>query len=75
MIDIARDEERWLSISHEIKLRNQLRELKERRSFLRYLPDTRANELARKVTEELIEEVADEYWLVINYNRAKGWIR
>jgi hypothetical protein len=75
MNEIASDEERWLSISREQELHGQLNELKERRNRLRDHPRTDTVKHAMKAIEEVILEVADEYWLVINYNRAKGWSR
>jgi hypothetical protein len=73
MNEIASDEERWLSISREQELHGQLNELKERRNRLRDHPRTDTVKHAMKAIEEVILEVADEYWYTINYNREKGW--
>jgi hypothetical protein len=70
---IAHDEERWLSISREHKLHEKLNGMKKRRNRLRDRPQTDTVKHAMDAIEEVILEVADEYWYTINYNREKGW--
>jgi hypothetical protein len=74
MIDLAREEERWLSLAHEKQLHEKLNELKNRRRYLNRQPMTCVNLIAARALEQAISDVADEYWITLNYNRAKGWM-
>ncbi|MCS1350362.1 hypothetical protein [Mechercharimyces sp. CAU 1602] len=84
MRDLSQEEERWLSLGKEEDLRKKLLQLCKFREarYADYLQLKKAGLTSEQLTEldneikrisEEVDTLGDEYVVLLNYNREKGW--